>query len=121
MLTLDPDCPRPPFEQLRDQVAAQVRSGELAAGTRLPAVRRLAADLEIAAGTVARAYRELEQAGLVVTSRRTGTTVAPGRTAVRGGSRAAERTREYVNAMRALGLADAAILDAVREALTRST
>ena len=48
-------------------------------GTRLPAVRQLAADLGLAVNTVARAYRELEAAGLVETRGRHGTVVAPGR------------------------------------------
>lgn len=42
----------------------------------LPTVRQLAADLDLAPNTVAKAYRELEQAGLVVTAGRRGTFVA---------------------------------------------
>ena len=66
----------PPYEQIRAQVASLIAVGALPQGTRLPTVRSLAADLGIAAGTVARAYRELEQAGLIVTGRRNGTVVA---------------------------------------------
>ena len=66
----------PPYEQIRAQIASLITIGALTPGTRLPTVRRLAADLGIAAGTVARAYRELEQAGLIVTGRRNGTVVA---------------------------------------------
>ena len=66
----------PPYEQIRAQVASLIAVGALPQGTRLPTVRSLAADLGIAAGTVARAYRELEQAGLIVTRRRNGTVVA---------------------------------------------
>ncbi|MDU0349282.1 GntR family transcriptional regulator, partial [Actinomyces sp. MRS3W] len=77
MLTIDPSSSVPPFEQVRAQLTEQIASGALPPGTRLPAVRRLAADLQIAPGTVARAYRELERAGAVRTNRRTGTTIAP--------------------------------------------
>jgi DNA-binding transcriptional regulator YhcF (GntR family) len=42
-------------------------------------VRQLAADLELAPNTVARAYRELEQDGLIVTRGHRGTFVAPPR------------------------------------------
>jgi DNA-binding transcriptional regulator YhcF (GntR family) len=57
-----------------------IRSGVLAPDTRLPAIRHLAADLGVATGTIARAYRELEGAGLVATRGRHGTVVqAPGR------------------------------------------
>lgn len=66
----------PPYEQIRAQVSSLIALGTLAPGTRLPTVRSLAADLGIAAGTVARAYRELEQTGLVETRRRNGTVVA---------------------------------------------
>ncbi len=68
--------PVPPFEQIRAQIASLISLGTLAAGTRLPTVRSLASDLGLAAGTVARAYKELELAGLVETRRRNGTVVA---------------------------------------------
>ncbi|MCW2852389.1 MAG: transcriptional regulator, GntR family [Nocardioides sp.] len=75
-LAIDPSLPEPPFEQLRSQVAAQAASGELPAGTRLPTVRALASDVGLAVNTVARAYRELETDGVVVTEGRRGTYVA---------------------------------------------
>jgi len=77
MLVIDTDSPTPPYEQVRSQVVALVRSGALAPGTRLPTVRRLAGDLGLAANTVARAYRELERAGIVETRGRHGTFVGP--------------------------------------------
>ncbi|MDH2442632.1 GntR family transcriptional regulator [Amnibacterium sp. CER49] len=76
MIVVDAASGEPPFEQVRAQLAAQIRTGELAPGERLPTVRRLAEDLGIAANTVARAYRELETEGLVATGGRNGTTVA---------------------------------------------
>ena len=66
----------PPFEQIRAQVSELIAAGALPPGTRLPTVRALASDLGIAAGTVARAYRELESAGFVESRRRHGTTVS---------------------------------------------
>lgn len=77
MLVIDTDSPTPPYEQVRSQVVALVRSSDLTPGTRLPTVRRLAGDLGIAANTVARAYRELERGGIVETRGRHGTFVAP--------------------------------------------
>jgi len=53
-----------------------VRTGALPVGTRLPPIRQLAGDLGLAAGTVARVYRELETAGVLSTARRAGTVVA---------------------------------------------
>jgi len=70
--------PTPPYEQVRRQLAGHIQAGRLAPGARLPSVRQLAADLGLAAGTVARAYRELEEAGLITTGRARGTHVTEG-------------------------------------------
>lgn len=70
--------PTPPYEQVHRQLAGHIQTGRLAAGARLPSVRQLAADLGLAAGTVARAYRELEEAGLIMTGRARGTHVTEG-------------------------------------------
>ncbi|MFC9336428.1 GntR family transcriptional regulator [Arthrobacter sp. NPDC057009] len=78
MITVDSADPTPPYEQVREQIASLIRSGELAGGHRLPAIRQLAADLKVAPGTIARAYRSLETAGLVETSRSEGTRVNTG-------------------------------------------
>lgn len=78
MIVLDPASPVSPTEQVRSQLEALIRTGQLTGDTRLPPVRQLAADLRIAAGTVAKAYRELESAGLVRTGRAAGTRVNPG-------------------------------------------
>ena len=63
-VTIDPGAASPPYEQLRAQIADQARNGALPAGYRLPTVRALAADLGLAANTVAKAYRTLEAEGL---------------------------------------------------------
>lgn len=65
----------PLFEQLRLTIIARADNGTLAPGTKLPAVRSLAAELGIAPHTVARAYKELEGAGIVATKGRNGTVV----------------------------------------------
>ncbi|MDR7185825.1 DNA-binding transcriptional regulator YhcF (GntR family) [Microbacterium trichothecenolyticum] len=76
MIVIDPSSAVPPFVQLRTGLVDAVASGELAAGARLPTVRRLAEDLGVAPGTVARAYRELEASGIIETRGRNGTFVA---------------------------------------------
>lgn len=68
--------PTPPYEQIRRGVLDQVRAGYLLPGDRLPTIRALARDLGIAAGTVARAYKELEEAGVLTTGRGAGTRIA---------------------------------------------
>lgn len=76
ILIIDPTGTEPPYGQIRAQIAVQVEAGELAAGDRLPTVRRLAGDLGLAPNTVARAYRELEQDGILETRGRGGTFVS---------------------------------------------
>ena len=76
LLRVDTGDPTPPYEQLRRQLAGLIGSGTLAPGDRLPPLRQLAADLGLAVGTVARAYRELELAGLVEKRRTAGTYVS---------------------------------------------
>ncbi|WP_092382252.1 GntR family transcriptional regulator [Micromonospora phaseoli] len=75
MIAIDADSPVPPFEQLRAQLARQIQDRTLAVGTRLPTIRQLAAELGLAVNTVARAYRELEEAGLIETRGRAGSFV----------------------------------------------
>ncbi|MEU7616956.1 aminotransferase class I/II-fold pyridoxal phosphate-dependent enzyme [Micromonospora rifamycinica] len=58
-------------------VETGIRTGALAAGAALPPVRALAATLAVSPATVARAYQELRQRGLVATAGRHGTRVRP--------------------------------------------
>ncbi|GGE97705.1 GntR family transcriptional regulator [Mycetocola zhadangensis] len=74
--TLDASVSTPPFEQLRVQVIDAVRDGSLVPGDKMPTVRNLAAELGIAANTVARAYRELERDDVIETRGRNGTFVS---------------------------------------------
>lgn len=75
MISVDISSPVPPFEQIRQQLHDQIVDGTLAPSARLPTIRQLATDLHLAPGTVARAYAELEEAGLVETNRSKGTRV----------------------------------------------
>lgn len=74
-INIDLSSAVPPYDQIRSQIASLISLGELAPGSKLPTVRALATDLAVASGTVARAYKELEAAGLVSSRRRAGTVV----------------------------------------------
>jgi DNA-binding transcriptional regulator YhcF (GntR family) len=78
-ITVDPVGLTPPYEQVRSQIEALIRAGELARGTRLPTVRQLSLDVGLAVNTVARAYKELEADHLVETRGRNGTFVLASR------------------------------------------
>jgi DNA-binding transcriptional regulator YhcF (GntR family) len=100
MITIDPRAPEPPYEQVREQLRSQVEQGELAPGTKLPTVRRLAGDLGLATNTVARTYRELEALGLIETRGRAGSVVTGS-----GVDRAARQAaHDYVLRLHELGL-----------------
>ena len=113
-LRVDPRSPEPASVQVRQGVVGLVESGALAPGARLPTVRHLATDLGLAANTVAKAYRELEAAGVVETRGRHGTFVAASSDAR---ERAVdEAARDYVQRVRGLGLDADAAVERVRRA-----
>jgi GntR family transcriptional regulator len=65
----------PIYMQIVSQISEAIAKGEISVGQKLPAVRKLAAELVINPNTVARAYSELEQAGLITTKTGSGTFV----------------------------------------------
>ncbi len=114
MISFDASSPVPPYEQVRAQLADQISHGVLPIGTRLPTVRQLAGDLGLAVNTVARAYHELETAGLVVTRGRAGTTVHSTDATRQQLQQAAAR---YAKLAHDAGLTTSEALDLVRTAL----
>lgn len=113
MIRLDPHGPIPPYEQIRQQLADRIGDGQLTAGQRLPSIRQLAGDLRVAPGTVARAYTELETAGLIESSRARGTRVRDG-SSVNAGLR--DAAQEFARHARRQGLTQDAALGLVRAA-----
>ncbi|MFA5006117.1 MAG: GntR family transcriptional regulator [Candidatus Izemoplasmatales bacterium] len=57
----------PIYEQLHDQVAAQIVNGELAADTALPSIRAVAVELGVSVITIKKAWERLEDEGFIVT------------------------------------------------------
>lgn len=92
MLTVSLSSPVPLHDQIVGGLRGLIANGTLSTGDELPSVRQLAADLGINLNTVARAYRELTDAGLLASSRGRGTVVIA--TVERlSGPRAEERKR----------------------------
>ncbi|RKQ33733.1 GntR family transcriptional regulator [Kocuria tytonis] len=79
MFTVDPHSTTPVYEQLVECVLRDVAGGELVVGDRIPPVRTLAGELGLAAGTVAKAYKEMEARGVIETRGRAGTFIAQSR------------------------------------------
>lgn len=115
----------PPYEQLRAQIATLAASGVLRGGDRIPTIRQLAGDLGLAAGTVARAYTELEVSGVLATHGRRGTFVVERSRANRGLSpserdrRLSEAADAYALAMHQLGVDPKAAIRHAQAALAR--
>lgn len=75
-ITIRPEASTPIYQQLKYQLAHQITSGRLPEGTRLPTVRALADRHGLNPGTVAQAYRELGEQGLLEAAPGRGTFVA---------------------------------------------
>lgn len=76
MIRLDFRSTQPIYEQIISQYKFLTLQGYLKSGDAIPSVRRLAVDLEVTPGTVAKAYREMEKQGLIETLRGKGTFIA---------------------------------------------
>jgi len=75
-MKINPKDGKPVYRQIMDQIRLMIASGRLKPGEELPTVRGLAQMLIINPNTVARAYRELEQVGVLYTRQGSGTFVA---------------------------------------------
>lgn len=96
------------FRQFRGLIA----SGQLGAGERLPTVRQAANDLQVAPGTVAKAYKLLERDGFVVTRTAAGTRVSE-QAAVLPGT-VVRRIRELITEAEAAGATTDDVMDVLR-------
>ena len=62
---INPESEIPIYRQLADIISAEIKSGAMPNGTKLPTVRELADEVQVARGTVKRAYEELHRNGEV--------------------------------------------------------
>ncbi len=114
----------PAYAQIVEQVGGLIASGSLASGDQLPTVRQLAADLRVNFNTVARAYRMLDEAGVISTQQGRGTYVVEAPPAARS-RRLREAAleglvRDFVEAAARLGYGPKDVLAAVEQGLRRA-
>lgn len=117
LLSVEADSATPVYQQIISRIREAVAEGRLRPDERLPPVRQLAGHLHIAPGTVARAYQELEQLGIVSTDGSRGTHIAPPRAVE---VPRLERTATLLGLLRPVAVAAAylgASADEVRSAL----
>jgi GntR family transcriptional regulator len=119
-LEIDEASERSICEQIVTGVQEAVATGRLGSGERLPSVRRMADQLDVAPGTVARAYGELERLGVVVTDGARGTRVAERPAAAPDPARAAELER-MMRRVAVTAFHMGATAAELREALDRAT
>ena len=79
-LTVDANDKRPIYQQVVDGVKALIAGGELREGAALPSVRQLAGDLGVNLNTIAVAYRQLQDEGLLTVRHGSGAVVSSQRT-----------------------------------------
>ena len=118
-IVLDQNSAEPLSDQLSAALARRIHRGSLAPGSRLPTVRALAEELELAPNTVAKAYRALERDRLIETRGRRGTFVThrlPTRVPDRE-RRLKEAADAFVRRGGQLGFGDASIRRALNRAL----
>ena len=77
MFVIDPRSKAPLYEQLTQQLRWQIAMGFLAGDEPLPSVRQLSAELGINPNTIQKAYRLMEQEGLIYTQPGRGNFVTP--------------------------------------------
>jgi GntR family transcriptional regulator len=112
--------PEPVYEQIVRQIQDRVATGELKPGTPLPTVRQLAGDLQLNRNTVARAYKQLEDRGVILTAGRKGTFVrddASSEVERIKANRAERSVRQLVSGLISDGLSRAEIETLFRDAL----
>jgi GntR family transcriptional regulator len=75
-IRIDNASNRPVYQQIIDQIKRDIALGLLVKDDQLPTVRHLAAQLVINPNTIAKAFRQLEQEGIIVTRPGSGAFVA---------------------------------------------
>lgn len=109
LLDVDPRSGVPIYLQIVDGVRRAVEVGSLGSGDRLPTVRALAGELNVAPNTVVKAYNELQRDGLIESRPGVGTVVSQEvgeRTRERGVEALYERLGELVRDAVGLGLTE---------------
>lgn len=105
MISINYRDSRPIYQQIKDSLRRLIVTGAIAAGSKMPSVRELAASLAINPNTIQRAYRELESEGYILSIAGKGSFAAEGKSADPAAlSAATERFLREAENLRALGM-----------------
>lgn len=120
-MKLEYDASKPIYEQIIDKIKKMIVRGELKPGDKLPSQRKMAKKVEVNPNTIQRAYREMENLGLVETKRGLGTFIKEEEKIVNGISEEmANRTVEkFLSEMKSLGFNEKDVLEVVKNNLEK--
>src|SRR5579862_3143277 len=113
LLTIDTNDPRPIYQQVADGIKELIARGKLEEGAALPPVRQLAADLGINLNTIATAYRQLQEDGLITIKHGSGAVVASRTTTERSQDELLRPLRTALTELVLAGLSSSKILNMV--------
>jgi GntR family transcriptional regulator len=109
----------PIYVQIIEKIKADIVSGKLKGGDKLPSVREIAENFKVNPNTVQRVYMELEREGVAYPQRGIGTFVAEGEELMEQlkTTQAQKYTKRYVGEMKELGMKNNEVLDNVKNVL----
>lgn len=110
---------RPIYVQLMETITAAVASGTLAAGSRLPSVREMAAQAGVNPNTMQRALAELERDGLLYSQRTAGRFVTDqsDRITQKRKELAMQQIRIFLSSMKEMGYTSEQTLNLIQQAV----
>jgi len=121
MFLLNMQSKEPIYEQIKAQIVSFINAGVMKSGDKLPSVRKLARDNGVNPNTVSKAYRELEEAGIIFNLPKKGAYVAgpvpapPGQAASGGLGGEADAAYRAIAELKANGHTQEEILEAVKK------
>ena len=106
MFLVNPKSKQPLYEQLVEQLRRQLILGGMEAGAAMPSVRQLATELGINPNTIQKAYRRMEEEGMIIYVPGRGSFVSDDLADMLKRQRAEqlEQTRQMISLFREMGL-----------------
>ena len=111
------DKNRPVCPQITEQICVKIASGEFGAGQKLPSVREVAVAAGVNPNTVQKSFEQLEQSGVIYSVRGSGNFVSEDITIAKQSANEiiTNKTANYIEEMKTLGLDNAQILKYIEE------
>jgi GntR family transcriptional regulator len=98
-ILIDKNNPVPIYEQIKDQIMGLIQTGQIKTSDQLPTMRELSVELSVNVNTVALAYRDLTNSGMLISERGKGTFVAGNANEEEMRSSRVEKLQNLINAL----------------------